>query len=270
MGLRTRVWRLAGGAAVGVLATLGLYAGVAAPISAAQAATSPCPAGQPTGNPPGHTSSGKTGRPSYPIGECQLLLSHGIIPAGGQLTATGTGYAAGAGVAVSLDPGSVRLASVVTDNQGDFTTTLTIPRSTRPGRYDVVASGEAAGGGTLRLEAALTVIAKQATGLTSQSGSASLGGGSAATTNALSNVAKSSSASANPAGGSAGSASGAAGKSGSHGSVGGTTAGTPAAVGGVPLSGADKLGIILGAFALLVGTSAAVLILRRRQQASAR
>lgn len=103
----------------------------------------PCPPGQPGNAPPGQSGSGNApGRPStYPIGQCELLLSTGVIPAGGTVTVTGTGYEAYVSVAISLDPGGVVLGSATANSGGSFTSNVTVPGRTPPGTYVLTATG---------------------------------------------------------------------------------------------------------------------------------
>ncbi len=137
-----RRWMLRWSAGMAVAAGLVIPA-ASVTATASAAATSPtCPAGQPTGAAPGQTSPNSPGRPStYPMGQCQLLLSSGMIPAGGTVVVTGSGFSSYTKVALSMSPYGTNLGSATADSSGGFTTSVTIPASTTPGTYTIVASG---------------------------------------------------------------------------------------------------------------------------------
>ena len=127
------------------LAVLFVLALIAPPFSGAHA-RSLCAPGQPPGLPPGGQPPGPpTGRPpQYPPGQCQLQLSTAAVAAGGSLTAAGSGFTSGSGV--SIDLGSMHLSSVAADQTGAFEATVTIPGSTAPGPYQMIATGQDSGG----------------------------------------------------------------------------------------------------------------------------
>ncbi len=124
---------------------------VAAPAFGAPA----CPPGQPGSGPPGQPGPGSApGRPStYPLGQCELLLSSGVIPAGGTVTVTGTGYETYVNVTITLNPGGTQLGSARTGSNGSFTSNVTVPASTVPGTYLLTATG---GGQSLSAQLVVT------------------------------------------------------------------------------------------------------------------
>lgn len=144
--------RLAGCAVAVAIATPALLVtGGGLGVVAAGAAVT-CPAGQPTGAAPGQGSSPTPGRPTtYPLGQCQLLLSTGAIPAGGTVTVTGSGFGAFARVSLSL--GGTVVGSATADANGSFTASAVIPSSTPSGTYVMTASG---GGQTLASQLVVT------------------------------------------------------------------------------------------------------------------
>jgi len=151
--MRRLAMRLSGFAVVVAMTTPALLVTSGGPtVDAAAGAAVTCPAGQPSGAAPGQTSSPTPGRPTtYPLGQCQLLLSMGAIPAGGTVTVTGSGFGPFTRVALSL--GSTALGSVNTDGNGSFTAREVIPSSTPPGTYVMTASG---GGQTLASQLVVT------------------------------------------------------------------------------------------------------------------
>lgn len=76
---------------------------------------------------------------------------------------TGTGFAGDSSVAISMNPGSIALASTTTGANGQFSLVLTIPSSTPAGTYQVVATGLGADGSEQALVAQLTVTARGST-----------------------------------------------------------------------------------------------------------
>ena len=146
--------RLAGCAVAVAIATPALLVGGGGLGVVAAGAGEPrttCPPGQHFEPSAQGTSSSDHGRKTtYPIGHCALLLSSGQVKAGHPVTVTGSGYPPGATVIVSL--GGTALGTVTTNGRGSFTTSVVIPSSTRPGAYQVTASG-----GGLTLTARLVV-----------------------------------------------------------------------------------------------------------------
>jgi hypothetical protein len=86
---------------------------------------------------------------------------------GGTLTVSGSGYAAGETVNLTLESASVSLGSAVANASGDFTTSVTLP-SGFSGQHTIVGTGATSG------ESASVVICIGSCGT---SGSASSGGG---------------------------------------------------------------------------------------------
>ena len=192
--------RLAGCAVAVAIATPALLVtGGGLGVVAAGAAVT-CPAGQPTGAAPGQGSSPTPGRPTtYPLGQCQLLLSTGAIPAGGTVTVTGTGFGAFARVSLSL--GGTVVGSATADAYGSFSASAVIPSSTPSGTYVMAATG---GGQTLASQLVVTrngsgsraAAAPAAVAVGTGSSGSSSGGGSGST-------GTSGTSSAGPSGGSA-------------------------------------------------------------------
>ena len=81
--------------------------------------------------------SSAPGRPTtYPLGQWQLQLSTGVIPAGGTVTVTGGGFHPFARVSLAL--GGTARGSATADANGSFTPGEVIPSSTPPGASLVV------------------------------------------------------------------------------------------------------------------------------------
>ncbi|NUL48331.1 choice-of-anchor G family protein [Cellulosimicrobium funkei] len=79
-------------------------------------------------------------------GPADLSVSPGTVAPGEDVTVDGSGYPENAEVDVQLlDPAGEVVpgteTTVTTDENGDFTTTITVPEGTEPGDYDVVAEG---------------------------------------------------------------------------------------------------------------------------------
>ena len=117
---------------------------------------SPCPPGQPPGRPPG-TPPNQPGQPSgrppaYPPGECNLALSQSAASRGQVVHATGTGYAPGETVTVTVAGRSAGTA--VADSVGAFSLDFTVPADAPVGRTQVLASAA-----SRELSAAFEVVA---------------------------------------------------------------------------------------------------------------
>lgn len=101
----------------------------------------------------------------YPPSSCPLTLSASRVSPGGHVTAAASGYKAVSSVSLSLKcPASAAtvLETVTTDSNGGFSSQLTIPSDTHPGRCSLTASGHSPTGAPRVLTAALTVVARQA------------------------------------------------------------------------------------------------------------
>lgn len=127
--------------------------GTAAP--AAAQSSSPCPPGQPSGRPPGtppNQPGPPDGRPpQYPPGSCNLQLSRGSAARGESVTATGSGFAPGETVVLSL--GGTRVATLTASSGGAIDGSFTVPADAPLGRTTI----EARGGATV-LSAAFEVV----------------------------------------------------------------------------------------------------------------
>jgi LPXTG-motif cell wall-anchored protein len=93
----------------------------------------------------------------YPAHAGPLTESVGTIPVGGSLQVSGSGYAPGATVTITLESTPVTLTATKANGAGAFQTSVVIPASTAPGAHKIVATGEAPDGGTLTLTGDLTV-----------------------------------------------------------------------------------------------------------------
>jgi len=251
-------------AALAIAPTTLVAAGGALAPSVAGAASA-CPQGQPSGTPAGQQGSGSSaGRPStYPIGQCQLLLSTGTIPAGGTVTLTGGGLQPNSTVTITM--GSRIIGTTTTDSNGAFSSNEVIPASTDPGTYTMTASdGTSAQSATLNVTGAggspsgspaAAPIAFGGGGTSTGSGGASTGSGGAST--------GSGSGTPSPSGGS---------------SAGSSTPGAaPAHSHAVPPSmitshGTSNIGLIVaGVIAVLILAAAAILaVWMRRRSVSQR
>ena len=166
---RFRILAVLGTAALVGAAVLGVaVVGVAPAGAATPVAGSNCPSGQPSASAPG-TLTPPSGRPSnYPMGQCELLLASGQVPAGGTVTVTGGGYQPESRVHLSLRPAQDALGSVAAGQDGSFTDTVTIPSSASAGSYTVAAAGTGASGSPMTLTAELTVTAPHAASSTTR------------------------------------------------------------------------------------------------------
>lgn len=92
----------------------------------------------------------------YPLRTGDLETSSGTTIAAGEIfTLTGSGFAPGAEVVVTIESDPVVLGDVVADGAGVISTSVQIPTSLEAGTHTLKATGTAAGGGVLVL--ALTV-----------------------------------------------------------------------------------------------------------------
>jgi hypothetical protein len=73
------------------------------------------------------------------------------------LTVNGDGFAPHTKVTITLESSPVLLGTAATNASGAFSKTVTIPRTTAPGRHTIKATGKAAGGGTLVLSREIIV-----------------------------------------------------------------------------------------------------------------
>lgn len=108
----------------------------------------------------------------YPPATSSARVSSNSVSAGGSLTVSGSGYCNHAPNTVSLSlerPSEyvAGLGSKGAGSSGDFSTSVTIPRNTKPGSYDIVASGLASdcSAGTVQA-ASITVVDPKRAGLT--------------------------------------------------------------------------------------------------------
>ena len=272
-----RRWMLRWSAGMAVAAGLVIPAASVAATASAAATSPTCPAGQPTGAAPGQTSPNSPGRPStYPMGQCQLLLSSGVIPAGGTVVVTGSGFSSYTKVALTMSPYGTNLGTATADSTGGFTTSVSIPASTTPGTYTIVATG-----GGQSESAVLQVTTPAATtsnqtsggqtvaeaGGTGSSGStASPTGGSGSPTSGSGTASGGSSTPAPPTG-AAGSTTTTSPTPGSGHATGPTGPSSPATI-AHPGGGSPLAWIIAGLAALIVAAGAALVMWRRRGTAT--
>ena len=165
---------------------------------------------------------------SYPPGQVGIQIPTNTVTPGETITVTGEGFAPDTTVVLTLQQTGAQLASVTTDAQGAFTTSITIPTGLAPGRYTIVATGGCPSNPalTLGLSAQVTVTARPATVTPpGQSGNGTPAANAAA-----------------PAASAAG-------------------AGGPLA-----FTGTESLATVLASLALIVAGSAVVLVSRRRRR----
>lgn len=95
---------------------------------------------------------------TYPPSGCELQVSTSVVEPGESFIAEGCGFEPRTEVTFTLErsPGVV-LGVASANANGEVRAELTIPERTTPGRYTLHARGAAEGGGTLDLEAGLTV-----------------------------------------------------------------------------------------------------------------
>lgn len=86
-----------------------------------------------------------------------LTLSKSTVAPGESLTASGSGYAAGASVTLELHSAVVSLGTVAADSTGNFSKQVTVPSDATLGAHTVKSLGLAPNGGTLTLSSPLTV-----------------------------------------------------------------------------------------------------------------
>ncbi len=260
--------RLAGCAVAVVISTPALLvAGGGLGTVTAAGAASPCPADEPTGAAPGQQAPSEPGRPStYPMGQCQLLLSTGVIPAGGTVTLVAYGFPAGAHVVISV--GGTTLGSATADANGSFSAGETIPSSMAPGTYTVTASG-----GGQSLGAQLVVTGHGGSGATPGAATAALtsGGSSGGTSGGGSSPAASAAQSAAQGAAAQQATGGSPSSPGSSGT--GSGSGVSHAVAPATLNHTTSTSalawIALGALVLLVMAGGLLLAMRRRSGTSA-
>lgn len=111
-------------------------------------------------------TSPTTVAPAEPTGPT-VHASSGSIAAGGTLTLGGGGFAPTTPLTIELHSTPVRLGSTTSDADGNYSTTVEVPRDTEPGTHSIVVSGEAPDGEVHEVTTTITVTAA-----TAQSGSA--------------------------------------------------------------------------------------------------
>jgi LPXTG-motif cell wall-anchored protein len=106
---------------------LALVAFAPAPASAQASNGSPCAGGGPAAS-------------QYPPQNCGVAADQSTVTPGGSLTLTGDCPAGTDSVTFTLNPGGTSLGSATPNPQGHYTKRVTIPSSTQPGTYTIVAS----------------------------------------------------------------------------------------------------------------------------------
>lgn len=89
--------------------------------------------------------------------EDALTASDTTPEVGQTITVSGTGFAPGASVDITLEPGAVKLGSTTADATGAISALVTIPASISPGDYRLKASGAALGGGLTIIETSIVI-----------------------------------------------------------------------------------------------------------------
>jgi hypothetical protein len=108
------------------------------------------------------------GSSSYPPTTGQLQISATVVVIGGSVTASGSGFAPGATVQLTLQgpqPSTavVSLGTAVADGSGNFSTTVTLPASAVAGTYTIIAAGQGTNTGCRTLQSAQITVAAQVT-----------------------------------------------------------------------------------------------------------
>jgi hypothetical protein len=99
---------------------------------------------------------------SVPASDGDLTLPAGStasVPAGKTITVSGSGYAPGSTVTVLIYSEPQVLTTVVADENGDFTVTVTVPAGLAPGQHTLVASGVDSQGNPRYVTLPVTVVA---------------------------------------------------------------------------------------------------------------
>lgn len=116
-------------------------------------------------------------------GAASVTLSAGTEKQGAAITVSGTGFAAGASIAITLHSTPIELGTVDADDAGSFSTEVRVPKNAEIGDHTVVVSD-----GTTEARAGLRVLAADApgggtggTGGTDGTGSGTTGGSSQGT-----------------------------------------------------------------------------------------
>lgn len=98
------------------------------------------------------------GAQEYPVREGGLDTSSGTVVAPGEdLTVTGSGFAGGAQVVITIESDPITLGATVADAAGAISTSVQIPTTLTDGSHTLKATGTAAGGGLLVLAQAVDV-----------------------------------------------------------------------------------------------------------------
>lgn len=115
--------------------------------------------------------TGSAALAAYPPSTGSLTLSATTVGPGGSLTASGSGCAPGATVALTIASTSQALGSAVANGSGAFSASVTIPSDISLGAHTIKAVCTAADGGELTLSASITA----ASGSSSAGGTAGTG-----------------------------------------------------------------------------------------------
>lgn len=95
----------------------------------------------------------------YPVREGDLDTSSGAtVAAGEDVTVTGSGFAGGAEVVITIESDPITLGATTADATGAISTSVVIPTTLTNGSHTLKATGMAAGGGLLVLAQAVEVI----------------------------------------------------------------------------------------------------------------
>lgn len=124
------------------------------------------------------------GAADYPVNGGGLGVSQNGSPTttvapGSTVTLSGSGFAPGASIQITIASTPRLLATVTADGSGSFTATVTIPSGLEPGTHTLSATGASASGGTVVLTQQIT-LGSSTSGSNGSSGAMAFTGGNAA------------------------------------------------------------------------------------------
>lgn len=115
----------------------------------------------------------------YPVMDGKLEVSDpgssggdGVVESGDKIKISGSGYASGTEVTITLHSTPMFLGAMTASGAGAINGSVTIPADAPPGEHTIKATGPTAGGGILVLSRSVTIV-----GETSESGSSAGDGG---------------------------------------------------------------------------------------------
>lgn len=115
-----------------------------------------------------------------PVEETTVTVATTVVTAGGTLTISGDGWLPGSTVSLTLLSDPVDLGTAAVDDDGEFSTAVTIPADTPPGDHTIRVAGTGADGAPRTVDLTITVQGSGAGGAGAAEGAAA-GGGLAST-----------------------------------------------------------------------------------------